>query len=112
MTSPQPFQQGRRRRSTSPSTGPTSTPSTSPTTCPAGTRSGPRGTSPDFPILGTGEYDWQGYNPSLHTLTVLPFAAHPHAIDPDFLVSWNNKQAPGWAAADDLYGYGPIYRSR
>ena len=27
------------------------------------------GTSPDFPILGTGEYDWQGYDPQLHTMT-------------------------------------------
>ena len=25
-----------------------------------------------------------------------------------FLVSWNNKQAPGWAAADDKYAYGPL----
>jgi acyl-homoserine lactone acylase PvdQ len=70
------------------------------------------GTSPDFPILGTGQYDWQGYDPSMHTMTVLPFAQHPNAIDPDFLVSWNNKQAPGWAAADDKYGYGSVYRSQ
>jgi acyl-homoserine lactone acylase PvdQ len=70
------------------------------------------GSSPDFPILGTGEYDWKGYDPSLHTLSVLPFAAHPNAIDPDYLVSWNNKQAPQWAAADDRYAYGPIYRSQ
>jgi hypothetical protein len=27
-------------------------------------------------------------------------------------VSWNNKQAPGWSAADDQYGYGPIYRQQ
>jgi acyl-homoserine lactone acylase PvdQ len=70
------------------------------------------GTSPDFPILGTGEYDWRGYDPRLHTLDVLPFAAHPNAIDPDYLVSWNNKQAPGWAAADDKYSFGPVYRSQ
>jgi acyl-homoserine lactone acylase PvdQ len=68
------------------------------------------GTSPDFPILGTGEYDWQGYNPQLHTLETLPFAAHPNAIDPPFLVSWNNKQAPRWSAADDKYSYGSTYR--
>jgi acyl-homoserine lactone acylase PvdQ len=68
------------------------------------------GTSPDFPILGTGEYDWQGYNTELHTLEVLPFAAHPNAIDPPFLVSWNNKQAPSWAAADDNYYFGPVAR--
>ncbi|HEX4188336.1 MAG TPA: penicillin acylase family protein [Solirubrobacteraceae bacterium] len=68
------------------------------------------GTSPDFPILGTGEYDWQGYEPKLHTLTLLPFEAHPNAIDPAFLVSWNNKQAPRWSSADDHYAYGPVYR--
>jgi acyl-homoserine lactone acylase PvdQ len=68
------------------------------------------GTSPDFPILGTGEFDWQGYEPKLHTLTPLPFEAHPNAIDPPFLVSWNNKQAPRWSSADDHWAYGPVYR--
>jgi acyl-homoserine lactone acylase PvdQ len=68
------------------------------------------GTSPDFPILGTGEYDWQGYDPSLHTTSLLPFGAHPQAIDPPYLVSWNNKQAPGWAAADDQWAFGPLQR--
>ncbi|MCW3069909.1 MAG: Penicillin amidase [Solirubrobacterales bacterium] len=68
------------------------------------------GTSPDFPVLGTGAYDWQGFEPKLRTLSVLPFEAHPRAIDPPFLVSWNNKQAPGWSAADDMYAYGSIYR--
>ncbi len=68
------------------------------------------GTSPDFPILGTGQFDWQGFNPDLHTERDIPFSAHPQAIDPAYLVSWNNKQAPRWAAADDNYGYGPLYR--
>jgi acyl-homoserine lactone acylase PvdQ len=68
-------------------------------------------TSPDFPVLGTGAYDWQGYDPELHTMKVLPFSKHPHAIHPRYLVSWNNKQAPGWAAADDKWSYGPIFRS-
>jgi hypothetical protein len=27
-------------------------------------------------------------------------------------VSWNNEQAPGWAAADDQWGYGPVFRSQ
>jgi acyl-homoserine lactone acylase PvdQ len=68
------------------------------------------GTSPDFPILGTGQYDWKGYNPTLHTMKVLKFKRHPNAINPDFLVSWNNKQAPQWSAADDKYSFGSIYR--
>jgi acyl-homoserine lactone acylase PvdQ len=70
------------------------------------------GTSPDFPILGTGQYDWKGYDPATHTAAWLPFAQHPHITDPDYLVSWNNKQAPGWAAADDHWAYGPVYRSQ
>ena len=71
-----------------------------------------KGTSPDFPVLGTGKYDWKGYKPASRTASWLPFAKHPQAIDPPFLVSWNNKQAPGWAAADDKYSYGPLFRSQ
>jgi acyl-homoserine lactone acylase PvdQ len=67
-------------------------------------------TSPDFPILGTGEYDWQGYDPTLHTMDVVPFKQHPSAINPPFLVSWNNKQAPNFSSADDKYAFGPLYR--
>ncbi|MFL5823368.1 MAG: penicillin acylase family protein [Solirubrobacteraceae bacterium] len=71
-----------------------------------------KGTSPDFPILGTGKYDWKGYNPVRHTATWLPFAMHPHATDQPYQVSWNNKQARRWAAADDQWGYGPLFRSQ
>jgi acyl-homoserine lactone acylase PvdQ len=71
-----------------------------------------RGTSPDFPVLGTGPFDWQGYKPAAHGADWLPFAKHPQAVDPPFLVSWNNKQAPEWAAADDKYSYGPVFRSQ
>jgi acyl-homoserine lactone acylase PvdQ len=71
-----------------------------------------RRTSPDFPVMGGGRYDWQGYDPERHTADWLPLDRHPHAVDPPFLVSWNNKQAPGWAAADDQYAYGPMHRSQ
>ncbi|MFN8126464.1 MAG: penicillin acylase family protein [Candidatus Nanopelagicales bacterium] len=70
------------------------------------------GTSPDFPVLGTGAYDWQGFNPRTYTFDQLPAARHAQTLDPDVMVSWNNKQAPGWAAADDQWGYGPLYRSQ
>jgi acyl-homoserine lactone acylase PvdQ len=68
------------------------------------------GTSPDFPVLGTGEYDWKGFDSALNTMSVVPFAQHPNATDPAYLVSWNGKQAPGWSAADDQYAYGPLQR--
>jgi acyl-homoserine lactone acylase PvdQ len=70
------------------------------------------GTSPDFPILGTGRFDWQGFHPSKHTTTLLGVNAHPHAVDPRFLVSWNNKPAPGWSAPEDSLAWGPVFRSQ
>ena len=49
-----------------------------------------------------------GLRPRRHTMRdYVPFAKRPHAVDQPYLVSWNNKQAPGWAAADDEYAYGP-----
>jgi acyl-homoserine lactone acylase PvdQ len=69
-------------------------------------------TSPDFPVLGTGAFDWQGFDPDLHTSRTVPLDRRPHVVDQRYLVSWNNKQAPGWAAADDKFSYGPIFRSQ
>lgn len=70
------------------------------------------GTSPDFPILGTGEYDWKGFDPENYTMRMVPMNKRPHAVDQKYLISWNNKQAPGWAAADAQYAYGSIARQQ
>jgi hypothetical protein len=58
----------------------------------------------DLPRWGDLAYDDKG---------TLPFAAHPRATNPSsgYLVSWNNKTAPGFSAADNQWGYGAIYRS-
>jgi acyl-homoserine lactone acylase PvdQ len=69
-----------------------------------------KGTSPDFPILGTGEYDWKGFDPAPFTSRRVSLDGMPHAVDQKYLVSWNNKQAPGWAAADDQFAYGSLHR--
>ena len=62
------------------------------------------GPEPDLPRYGDEAYDWQG---------TLPFSAHPRSTDParGYLVSWNNKTAPGFSAADGSWSYGPVYRS-
>jgi hypothetical protein len=59
---------------------------------------------PTLPTWGTGKAEWTGF---------LSAAQHPHEVNPrqGFFVSWNNKPAPQFSAADDQYGYGPIYRS-
>ena len=41
-----------------------------------------------------------------------PPRTHPQAIDQAYLANWNNKQARGYRAADDNFGYGSIYRSQ
>jgi acyl-homoserine lactone acylase PvdQ len=69
-----------------------------------------RRTSPDLPVFGTGQYDWQGFNADQQTANYVGLNARPHVKNPDYLVSWNNKQAPGWAAADDNFSYGPDHR--
>ncbi|MCZ4500508.1 MAG: penicillin acylase, partial [Marmoricola sp.] len=64
----------------------------------------PTNIDPTLPTWGTGGSEWRGY---------LTPAQHVHEINPPqgFFVSWNNKPAPGFAAADDQYGYGQVYRS-
>lgn len=67
-------------------------------------------TSPDFPVFA--KFGWKGFDPTTHTEKLVGFKKHPQAVDPAFMVSWNNKQAPKFAAADDQYAYGPIARSQ
>ncbi|HEY8301071.1 MAG TPA: penicillin acylase family protein [Jatrophihabitans sp.] len=63
-----------------------------------------KGVDPSVPQWGTGNAEWRGF---------LPFDQHVHQVNPSqgYLISWNNKPAPRFAAADDQYGYGQIYRS-
>jgi acyl-homoserine lactone acylase PvdQ len=79
------------------------------------------GTDPEFPTWGTGDYDWQGWDPvtdpSSDTLgggtniaNYTPFDEHPQVINQSYISSWNNKQAPGYRAAEDNYSYGPNHR--
>jgi acyl-homoserine lactone acylase PvdQ len=79
------------------------------------------GVDPEFPAWGTGDYDWQGWDPVLpekgtgldggtNIADYTPFSQHPQVINQDYISSWNNKQAPGYRAAEDNYSYGPNHR--
>ena len=59
---------------------------------------------PDFPVPGTGEYDWKG---------LLDASEHPQAANPErgFVVSWNNKHSPWWGASDTKWNYSALYRA-
>jgi acyl-homoserine lactone acylase PvdQ len=71
-----------------------------------------RGASPDLPNWAS--RDWRGFDPVRFRSQRLPFRRLPKAIDParGYLVSWNNKQAPGWRASDWDWQYGPVHRSQ
>jgi acyl-homoserine lactone acylase PvdQ len=60
---------------------------------------------PGLPTWGGGAAEWQGF---------LDFNGHAHQADPPqgYLVQWNNKPAPGFAAADDVYNYGLVHRQQ
>ena len=62
------------------------------------------GVSADLPRFGDRQFDWQGF---------LPFERKARQTNPPqgYLTSWNNKQAPAFSAADNQWGYGPVYRS-
>jgi acyl-homoserine lactone acylase PvdQ len=75
--------------------------------------------NPNFPTWGTGEYEWQGFVPT----DLSAKDVHPRAntmapttgivngkFSGGFYTNWNNKQAPGFSAADSQFSYGPVYR--
>lgn len=64
----------------------------------------PSNIDPNLPTWGTGNSEWTGF---------LPTAQHVQQINSKqgFFVSWNNAPAPGFAAADDQFSYGQVYRS-
>jgi len=64
-----------------------------------------KGHNPDLPRWGDAAFDWTGF---------VPDADHVYQANPPagFLSNWNNKQAPGFSAADGTWGYGPVYRSQ
>ena len=103
----------RRRRSATPSTGSTWTTSTSATSTRATTRCAPQGVDPNFPNWGTGSSTGRASTrPAQHRRDHHALRSTRRSIDQNYITSWNNKQAPGYRAADDNWGYGPIYRSQ
>ncbi len=72
-----------------------------------------RGSDPDLPIWGTGQWDWRGFSPANHDYQRLPDSANPTSIDPPqgYLVNWNNALAHGWRVAAGDWSNGPVVRA-
>jgi acyl-homoserine lactone acylase PvdQ len=56
-----------------------------------------------LPTVGTGQYDWQGFE---------PLAAHARGINPPsgYIVAWNNRPAKDYSAPDDHWTWGDVHR--
>ncbi|MEJ7750750.1 MAG: penicillin acylase family protein [Thermoleophilaceae bacterium] len=57
------------------------------------------------------KFPWRRYDADNNLARYTSFAAHPNVTNQSFLTSWNNKQAPGFRAADANFEYTSIYRS-
>jgi acyl-homoserine lactone acylase PvdQ len=66
--------------------------------------------NPLFPTWST--FPWKGYNATTLTEVQTPESAHPQTIDPEYLTSWNNKQAPGYNDAATGQEFSSVYRSQ
>jgi acyl-homoserine lactone acylase PvdQ len=72
-----------------------------------------RGSDPDLPIWGTGQWDWKGFDPASRDYQRLPDSANPSSVDPPqgYLVNWNNALARGWRVAAGDWSNGPVVRA-
>ncbi|MEO9222770.1 MAG: penicillin acylase family protein [Mycobacteriaceae bacterium] len=67
---------------------------------------------PNLPALASTDTEWQGFNADAYTSDVTGFTAHPNSQNQDYYVSWNNKQAKDYSAADGNFAYGSIHRAK
>ena len=68
--------------------------------------------NPNFPVWGKPKFEWRGWNPDTWTSQLAKIGQRPQALNQDWIISWNNKQAPGYRAPDSGWSYGSLYRSQ
>ncbi|MFI8436288.1 penicillin acylase family protein [Streptomyces sp. NPDC079020] len=63
---------------------------------------------PALPVRAEKAYEWRGYDPAANTADHTPDAEHPQSSGQDYYISWNNRQAEGYATAG--FGFGAVHR--
>ncbi|MFC4585081.1 penicillin acylase family protein [Sphaerisporangium corydalis] len=66
---------------------------------------------PNLPMPADTAHEWAGFDPTANTATYTAPATHPQTAGQDYLVSWNNKQAKDYGAADGNFSFGPVHRA-
>jgi acyl-homoserine lactone acylase PvdQ len=73
------------------------------------------GSDVDRPFDGDGSGDWVGFNPATYDFDHIPLKNRPRAVNPTadagLIVSWNNKEAPGWRKGPREWSNGPVHHA-
>jgi acyl-homoserine lactone acylase PvdQ len=56
-------------------------------------------------------HTWQGWDPETNVAAYTPFEQHPQVVNQDWITSWNNRQAAGFAGADSNL-FSSVFRSQ
>jgi hypothetical protein len=67
------------------------------------------GTTGQLPM--SADETWKGWDPETNVADYTPAAQHPQVVDQDWITSWNNKQAKGFAGADSNL-FSSVFRSQ
>jgi acyl-homoserine lactone acylase PvdQ len=72
-----------------------------------------RGADVDLPYNGDGTGDWQGFDPDTYTYDFIPLSRRPRAVDATqpIIISWNQKEAPGWRKGPTEWGDGSVHHA-
>jgi acyl-homoserine lactone acylase PvdQ len=68
--------------------------------------------NPDFPVWASPKFEWKGWNADAWSSQRAKLAQRPKATNQDWIISWNNKQAPGYRAGDSVWSFSSVYRSQ
>ncbi|MEW9531330.1 penicillin acylase family protein [Microbispora sp. NPDC049125] len=66
---------------------------------------------PNLPMTADAAHEWSGYDPATNTAAHTAPGTHPQGVNQDYFVSWNNKQAKDYGAADGNFSFGPVHRA-
>jgi acyl-homoserine lactone acylase PvdQ len=67
---------------------------------------------PNLPMRGDAAHEWANWNPDTNVASYTAASAHPQSVNQDFYVSWNNKQARDYSAADGNFSFGAVHRGQ
>ncbi|WP_304451398.1 penicillin acylase family protein [Nocardiopsis sp. YSL2] len=65
------------------------------------------GTNPTMPIDAYADAGWSGWDPETNDADLHPKEDHPRAVNPDYIVNWNNKPARGYTSG---WSTGSVHR--